>query len=142
MNFVPSKGNCLPVIVYIDVGSILVWSCFPCRCWHCLVTVVQFSILRTCPQQPDSRPHSVTSPQLSMTSPQGSVTSQYPNHSVNITKMWSHDGSSIEGVSGSDRAADTHKLLKQMASHNTSYNDITSMSLELHVNTRGMHLSL
>ncbi|KAF6017864.1 hypothetical protein EB796_023847 [Bugula neritina] len=90
----------------------------------------------TCPQQPDSRPHSVTSPQLSMTSPQGSVTSQYPNHSVNITKMWSHDGSSIEGVSGSDRAADTHKLLKQMASHNTSYNDITSMSLELHVNTR------
>lgn len=64
---------------------------------------------------------------------------QYSDQSAaNLTAAWSLDKSSIEGISGRDKAADTHRLLRDMASHNTAYNDIITMSLELHVNTRGV----
>ena len=83
--------------------------------------------------------HSVTQLQQADISSYSPLTqTQYPDQSsVNLTRAWSHDKSSIEGLSGLDRAAETHKLLKDMASHNTAYNDIVTMSLELHINTRG-----
>lgn len=59
--------------------------------------------------------------------------------SANITAVWSSDHrSGVHGVSGCDVAADTHQLLKQMASHNSAHNDIVTMSLEVHVCTRGL----
>ena len=83
--------------------------------------------------------HSVTQLQQADISSYSPLTqTQYPDQSsVNLTRAWSHDKSSIEGLSGLDRAAETHKLLKDMASHNTAHNDIVTMSLELHINTRG-----
>ena len=73
-----------------------------------------------------------------MTSFSPILTTQPSDLSANVTAAWSLDKSSIEGMSGRDKAADTHQVLKQMASHNTAYNDVITMSLELHVNTRGM----
>lgn len=77
-----------------------------------------------------------------MTSPradQSYSTLTCADQSANITSAWSaNDRSSIEGISGRDHcAADTHQLLKQMATHNTSYNDMITIYLEIHVHTRG-----